>query len=279
MASRERYSYAAASSRAAPRPLIQRGLIVVLLVTGVTLLALAKSHHPAATRMRASFLSLLEPVVSTVSQPVSATRNFFTSVSEHRRTVDDNRKLRNENDRLRHWQSVAMALKAENAALRKLMGYKPADNVTYATARVVGQSPGAYSNSLMINVGEEQGLKPLQPVVDSFGLIGRVVDPASQTSRVLLLSDIGSRVPVITGTTRQHAILAGTGGDLLRLSFLTVEQNNIKLGEQIVTTEEGGLIPGGIIIGSIFRKDKSGYMVKPVRPLTQSEYVRVMILD
>lgn len=275
--SRDRYSYAA--SQSSPRPLIQRGLIVLLLLTGVTLLMLAKSQHPSAASMRAHSLELLQPVVSVVSQPVTATRNFFTSVSEHRRTVDDNRKLRGENDRLRHWQSVAMALKAENAALRKLMGYKPADNVSYTTARVVGQSPGAYGNTLMINAGSDQGLKDLQPVVDSFGLMGRVVDVAPTTSRVLLLSDISSRVPVITGTTRQHAILTGTGGDLLRLSFLTVEQNNIQLGEQIVTTEEGGLIPGGIIVGSIFRKDKSGYMVKPIRPLTQSEYVRVMMLD
>lgn len=275
--SRERYAYAA--SQSSPRPLIQRGLIALLLVTGVTLLLLAKSQHPAAARMRATGLEMLQPVVSVVTRPVAAVRGFVTAVSDHRRTVDDNRTLRAENDRLRHWQSVAIALKAENAALRTLMGYKPADNVTYATARVVGQSPGAYSHSVMINAGRAQGLKDLQPVVDSFGLVGRVVETAESTSRVLLLSDIASRVPVITGTTRQHAILSGTGGDMLRLTFLTVEQNNIRLGEQIVTTEEGGLIPGGIIVGSVFRKDKSGYMIKPVRPLTQSEYVRVMILD
>lgn len=275
--SRDRYAYAA--SQSSSRPLIQRGFVVLLLVTGVTLLVLAKSQHPAATRMRANFLEFLNPVLSAVSQPVSATKAMFTSVGDHRRTVDDNRKLRAENDRLRQWQSVALALKAENAALRKLMGYKPADNVSYVTARVIGTSPGAFSNTLVLNAGKEQGLKMLQPVVDSYGLVGRLVDVSANTSRVLLLSDVSSKVPVITGTTRQHAILTGTGDDLLRLSFLTVEQNNIQLGEQVVTTEEGGLIPGGIIVGTVFRKDKSGFMIKPVRPLTQTEYVRVMVLN
>lgn len=274
---RDRYAYA--SSHAAPRPFIQRGLILVLLLTGATLLVLSKSQHPAATRMRAEFLSILQPVVSVVSQPVSAAKSFVNAISDHRQTVEENRKLRAENERLRHWQSVAIALKAENAALRKLMNYQPADHVTYSTARVVGQSPGAYSNTLMLNAGSEQGLRELHPVVDSFGLVGRVIDVAPSSSRVLLLSDISSRVPVITGTTRQHAILTGTGGELLRLSFLTVGQENIQLGEQVVTTEEGGLIPGGIIVGQVFRKDKTGYMIKPVRPLTQSEYVRVMMLD
>lgn len=274
---RERYSYAA--SQTSTRPLIQRGLIALLLITGVTLLALTKSQHPAATQMRTEFLSVVEPAVSVLSQPVSATKSFFTAIAEHRQTVEENRRLRAENDRLRHWQSAALALKAENTALRQLMGYKPADNVTYSTARVVGQSPGAYSNSFMINAGGEQGLKEFQPVVDSFGLVGRVMDVGPKASRVLLLSDISSRVPVITASTRQHAILTGTGGDMLRLSFLTVGQDNIQLGEQIVTTEEGGLIPGGIMVGTVFRKDKSGYMVKPVRALTQAEYVRIMMLD
>jgi rod shape-determining protein MreC len=276
--SRERYAYAV--SHSSPRSLVQRGFVVLLVVTAVTLLVLAKSHHPAASRMRSNFLELLNPVLSAVSQPVTATRAMFTSVADYQRTVDDNRKLRAENDRLRHWQAVAMALKAENEALRKLMGYRPADNVSYVTARIIGQSPGAYSNTFMINVGSEQGLKMLQPVVDSYGLVGRIVDLSPGSARVLVLSDITSRVPVITGITRQRAILSGTGdSDLLRLSFLTVEQDNIQLGEQVVTTEEGGLIPGGIIIGSVFRKDDTGYMIKPVRPLTQSEYVRVMVLN
>lgn len=276
---RDRYSYASASSQASARPLLQRGIVVLLLVTGVTLLMLAKSQHPAATSMRARGLELLQPVVSVVTRPVTAVRSAVDSINEHQRTVEENRRLSGENDRLRHWQAVAMAMKAENTALRKLMGYKPSDNVTYATARVVGQSPGSYSHSVMINAGAAQGLKELQPVIDSYGLVGRTLDVSEKSSRVLLLSDIGSRVPVITSTTRQHAILAGTGGDMLRLSFLTVEQDNLELGEQVVTTEEGGLIPGGILVGHIFRKDKSGYMIKPVRPLTQSEYVRVMMLD
>jgi rod shape-determining protein MreC len=274
--SRDRYSYSV--SNTASRPLLQRGFVLLLVVTGVTLLALSKSQHPAATQMRARALDMLQPVLSVVSRPVSATKDFFAMIGEHRRTLDDNQALRAENDRLRHWQAVALSLKAENQALRNLMDYHPSDTVSYVTARVVGQSPGSYGNLLTVNAGSDDGLKNLQPVIDSYGLVGRIVDVGPKTSHVLMLSDISSRVPVVTGTSRQRAILSGTGGELLRLSFLTVEQKNITLGEQVVTTEEGGLIPGGIAVGSIFRKDKSGFLIKPVRPLAQSEYLRVMIL-
>ncbi len=274
---RDRYAYAVSS--ASPRPLVQRGLIVLLLMTGFALLALAKAQHPSVVGMRAQFLDWLNPVLSVISQPVGATRSFFHSMSDYHQTVEENRLLRAENERLRHWQAAAMAFEAENKALRELTGYRPVEKVSYVTARVVGTSPGSYSQSLLINAGKEQGLALYQPVIDHYGLVGRVVDVSATTSRVLLLSDISSRVPVITGSSRQHAILAGTGGDLLRMGFLTVEQDDIQLGEPVVTTEEGGLIPGGIVIGQVFRKDKGGYMVKPVRPLKQAEYLRVIVLD
>ena len=275
---RDRYAYSASSTSV--WPLVQRGVIVLLLVTGVTLLVLSKMHHNAAGKVRLATLDLLNPVMDTVSKPVEATRNLFHGVADYQQTVEENRKLKAENETLLHWQSVALELKAENESLRKLMDYHPADQVTYVTARVVGEAPGSYSNSLMVNAGTDQGVKDLMPVVDSYGLVGRTLDVGKESSRVLLLSDTLSRVPVITGTTRQHAILAGTGSsDLLRLSFLTVEQHNIQLGEQIVTTAEGGLVPGGIIVGTVFREDNGSYLVQPVRPLTQADYLRVMVLN
>ncbi len=275
---RDRYAYAATSSSA--RPLIQRGIIVLLLVTGITLLVLSKMHHNAAGKIRLQLLDMMNPVMGVVSKPVSGMRNLFHGVADYQQTVEENRRLKTENESLLHWQSVALELKAENEALRKLMDYHPADNVSYVTARVVGESPGSYSNSLMINAGADQGVKDLMPVVDSYGLVGRTLDVGKDASRVLLLSDMLSRVPVITSTTRQHAILSGTGTELLRLSFLTVEQQGtIQLGEQVVTTAEGGLVPGGIIIGTVFKEDKGTYLIKPLRPLTQAEYLRVMVLN
>ncbi len=107
--------------------------------------------------------------------------------------------------------------------------------------------------------------------------MGRVVDVGEHTARVLLLSDSSSRVPVISGNSRQHAILAGTGDELLRPTFVGGDSQNIALGEPITTTSEGGLIPDSVMVGTVFRRDANGVLVKPTRPLARAEYVRVMM--
>jgi rod shape-determining protein MreC len=227
--------------------------------------------------MNARMLDLVHPVVAVVGAPVHGVRELIAYKNNLLNAMQENAQLRAENDTLRHWQAAAQALKAENDALRQLSGYQPVEHVSYVTGRVIGQAPSAYSGSLLIDAGSAQGIKPLEPVVDAHGLVGRVTDIGNSTSRVLLLSDPSSRVPVISATSRQHAILTGTGDALLQLTFIGGDAQHIALGETIVTTEEGGLIPGGIIVGTVFRRDATGLLVKPLRPLAESEYMRVIM--
>lgn len=271
--SRDRYSYSVAHSPA--RPAFQRALVALLALTGVTLLALARTQHPAVLNLRLHLLEWMQPVMGAISQPVRVTKEFARSTGAVFDAAEENRQLRAENERLRHWQSVALALRAENESLRALMAYQPVEGASYATARVIGQSPTNFGRLLTINAGSGAGIAPLQPVIDAYGLVGRVLEVAPHSSRVLLLSDVTSRIPVITGNSRQRAILVGTGGGMLRLNFLT-SGAKLALGEPVVTTQDGALIPGGIMIGQLFRRDAAGYLVKPVRPLAQSEYLRVI---
>jgi rod shape-determining protein MreC len=251
--------------------------VLALLLVGVVLLVLVRMNHPIAGKLRAHLLGAVTPVVTLASKPVEKARNVVNEKNDMLHAYEENKKLRAENDTLRRWQEVAQALKTENESLRALAGYQPVDRARYVTARVVGQSPDSYSASVVLNVGEAAGVKMFQPVIDAYGLMGRVVDVAEKTSQVQLLSDATSRVPVITGTSRHHAILAGTGDDLLRLTFVGGDSAAIALGEPVVTTEEGDLIPGGILIGTVFRREGAVLLVKPMRPLAQTEYARVIV--
>ncbi len=272
---RSRYSSSYASGPS--KTPITRLWIALLFVIGIALLVLTRSHNPAATRIRAHLLDTISPALSTVGRPFAGLHSFAEYKNNMFHAMEENEQLRTENDTLRHWQAVAQALKAENDALRQLTSYQPVEKVSYVTGRVIGQSPNAYSGSLLINAGSDEGIKPLQPVIDAHGLVGRIVDLGDSTSRVLLLSDASSRVPVISATSRQHAILAGSGDALLRLTFLGGDPEGIALGESVVTTEEGGLIPGGIMVGTVFKREGTTLLVKPSRPLAESEYLRVIV--
>ncbi len=273
----ERYSYSYNSGAGGGRSLRARAAIGVLVLVALVLLLMARSGNPRLVAMRADLGDFLSPVMETVTIPVRGFRNLIANKKALFNAFEENKQLLEENEKLRQWQSVAQALKAENEALRKLAGYAPVTEVEYVTAQVIAQSPDAYTGTLMINAGSAQGLKSLQPVVDSYGLVGRVVEAGDRTARVLLLSDSSSRVPVVTVNSRARAILAGTGDELLRMTFIVGDEKQIALGESVMTTAEGGLIPESVIIGTVFRRDANGVLVKPVRPLARSEYVRVMV--
>lgn len=272
--SRDRYSYSYGSA-AKRKPWWQAVFIGVLVVVSIVLLAV--SHNPRVASLRATLLSGLTPALNLVAQPVHAFRGWMNDKDAFFAAIDENKKLREENETLRHWQAVALALKAENESLRGLSGYHPVENVKYVTARVVGQSARGYGATITINAGSAEGIAAYQPVIDAQGLIGRITSVSTNAAQIELLSDAGSHVPVITGTTRQHAILAGTGEEMLRLTFLDGDAKNIQLGEPVATTEEGALIPGGIMVGQVFSRDAQGLLVKPPRPLAQAEYVRVIV--
>lgn len=273
--SRERYTagYAPSQSRT-PRARIAT---VLCLLIAAGFVFLSATGHPLGSKIKRGLLDVVTPVVEWVSTPITGIRNLMDDKSHLFAAYEENKQLREETEALRRWQSVAQALKAENDSLRALAGYQPVEESKYITARVIGQSPDNLSASLTINAGEEANVQELQPVIDAYGLIGRVTELADHHSRVLLLTDSNSKIPVVTADSRIHGILVGTGGELMRLTFLGADSEKIPVGESVVTTEEGKLIPGGIAVGSVFKRDKQGLYVKASRPLAQSEYVRVII--
>lgn len=255
--------------------LVSRGLVAVMVITALTFVALSRSQHEGLGTMRARVLDGLTPVLNLLARPVEAWKSVQGSTADHMNLYDDNRKLKAENDTLRHWQSVAMSLKAENQALRELMQYQPVEGATYISAKVTGYIGSAFAHQILINAGLNEGVKKYQAVVDAHGLIGRVLKTGDHSSRVLLVSDNASRIPVVNAATRERAILMGTSGENMKLSFLS-PQSRTKVGDVIVTTEDGGLMPPSIMVGKVFSIQDNTYLVKPLRPVVQPDFVRIV---
>ncbi|MFZ4125608.1 MAG: rod shape-determining protein MreC [Rickettsiales bacterium] len=255
--------------------LVSRGLIIVLFITALTFVALSRSQHSSLVNARMAVLNQVAPVLEVMAKPIEAWHGLLNTVSGVWNAHHANQLLKSENDTLRHWQSVAMSLKAENEALRQMMQYQPVERATYVSAKITGHIGGAFAQQVMINAGKDDGLKPYQAVVDSHGLIGRVMDAGDHTSRVLLVSDASSRIPVVTATSRERAIIVGTSGELLRLAFLS-PQSKTQVGDVVLTTEEGGLMPANIMVGTVFSIQDRTVMVKPMRPVDRAEYVRIV---
>jgi len=267
-----------AHAGASPKLLIQRGLLIVCVVTGVTLLALGRAGSPALAEARMQVLSMLAPVFNVVRAPVESFRQFQSYLAEIGAAHEQNLVLKQENDGLRRWQSVALALQAENKALRELMAYQPVAGLHYTSAKVIAELQSGNAHSTLINVGSDAGIARYQPVIDAYGLVGRVMEVGKHNARVLSVADVNSRIPVVTSESRTRGIIAGTGGDMLRLAFMAAHAAP-KPGEMILTTDDGALVPSGIMVGEIFSVGDDDILVKPIRPLDSADYVRVLQYD
>jgi rod shape-determining protein MreC len=260
---------------ASPRLLLQRAAMVLLLVTALSLIAFSRAQNEAIAAARMATLERLAPVFSLLARPVESWHQASGWVDGVMRAHTQNQWLKNENDTLRHWQSVALALKAENQALRGLMQYQPVSGATYISAKVTGDLGGPFSHNLLINAGSVEGVKPYQAVVDAHGLLGRVMTTAPHSAQVMLITDVSSRVPVIAADSRDRGILVGTGGGMMQLSFLS-PSHRVKVGDMIVTTEDGGLMPPSIITGTVFSIKNGTVLVRPTRPVADPEFIRIV---
>jgi rod shape-determining protein MreC len=257
------------------RQVLARAGVVMLATSAVVLMVMSKSGNPAISKLQQMLSDTITPVLAVAASPMNALSTAAQWVSEMAAIRAENVSLKNQNAQLMQWQSIAKDMQSENASLRELLKVIPAQKRNYITARVVSDIGGPYAHSALIAGGSAAGIKKDQAVMNENGLFGRVVEVGNTSARVLLLSDINSRVPVITEKSREKSILSGSNDDLPTLSYLAVG-SKVSVGERVVTTGDGGIFPPGIPVGVITATERGVVTVQPFVDPAQAEYVSVV---
>jgi rod shape-determining protein MreC len=152
-------------------------------------------------------------------------------------------------------------VEAENVRLRSLLQFRDANpSYTYKGGQVVGRvvasEPSAVAQSILIDIGSNNGIEPGMPVVTELGLVGRVTDVYNNAARVLLITDSSSNVNTMLQNTRLRGILRGRTGQSPIMDYLPQDQS-ILVGEIVVTSGEGGRFPVGIPVGQVVEVEQN----------------------
>ena len=239
------------------------------------MIILAKIDQVMFEALRISAADDAAPILDMLSRPPAAIEYIFDRGQGMIHIYQDNLRLVEENKRLLRWQQTALALASENTQLRDLLKLTPAAAVSNVTARVIASSGGAFLRSLLVDAGNNVGVVRDQAAVTGEGLVGRVYEVGARTARILLITDLNSRVPVIVERSRQRAILAGDNSRLPSLSYLD-PATAVRSGDRIVTSGEGGVFPPGLPVGIVNAVDRGSPRVEPYAELSQVEYVRIV---
>jgi rod shape-determining protein MreC len=247
-----------------------------LVILSVALLVLGKANVHLLEGISTRIGDALVPTLGALMQPVDASRRLVEGVGELIALQAENARLREQNLRLLEWQSAARQLSLENAALRQLLSMRPEpDRLTAVTGRVVADAGGPFVHTVLVDVGAEEGAARGMAAVNERGLIGRVIEVGRHSARVLLLTDFNSRIPVLVEPSRDQAILAGNNTRRPSLVFLPLNPR-LALGDRVLTSGRGGVLPPGLEIGTVTAIDGTGVTVEPLVDFARLEYLRLL---
>ena len=132
-------------------------------------------------------------------------------MKDHINLYSNYNELIKENEELKNNISKSDFLELENSQLRKLIEEQIESPSNFVSARIMLDKQSPYLNSFVINIGSNKGIKNGMAALDGKNFIGRIVDVNFFSSRVLLVSDLNSKIPILSEPSANHAILSGHG--------------------------------------------------------------------
>jgi len=185
-----------------------------------------------------------------VSFPSKGFGSVSNVVKNHLNLFNKNIKLKEENSKLKEQIYDPDFLIFENKQLRKLLDEQITSSTNLVSARVILDKQSPYLNSFIINSGSNKKIKNGMAVLDGKYFIGRIVDVNFFSSRILLVTDLNSKIPVLIEPSGYHAILSGRGTNEPTLEYLP-KNHKVQSGDKVYTSGKEGIFAPGIPIGKV----------------------------
>jgi rod shape-determining protein MreC len=248
--------------------------LAVLFVLAVVVVLVGKAQSSLFDRARAHVTDWMAPGLKVVHKPVDWVSGWFANIGEGYDVYKENVRLKEENAKLRQWQTYAVTLQARVKRYQLLLHAVPDPALSSVLAHVIGRAKRPFLETMILDAGKADGVKPGQAVIDTRGMIGRIFLAGEHTSWVILLSDLNSRIPVIIEPGHAQAIL--TGDNVKAPALDTLAQGAVvHEGDQVVSSGDGGILPPGLPIGTVIA-DGAGFRVALLADPASSQDVEIV---
>lgn len=254
---------------------LQRFGLLALVMAAFGLMLLGKADTILVEKGRILFNDIMTPVLSLLSKPAEALSAMVENVHELASIRRENTRLRQENKDLNLVKLEAERLRKENAYLADLLRYVPPPEAVSISSRVIADTGNSFAQSLIAFVGQKQEIEKGNVVLTGDGLVGRIASVGVNAARILLITDINSRVPVQVEPIDVPAILSGDNTEFPQLISLP---NNVKVsvGDRVVTSGMAGVYPAGLPVGVITSVSDGVVKVRPFMNRNRLEIVRIV---
>lgn len=256
------------------RPL-RRVLVGLLVLVLLAIFVLWRIDSPRVERFRAALVDKVVPNLDWAMAPVTGATKMIESFQTYAALYQQNQELRRELQQMKAWREAALQLEQKNARLLDLNQVRLDPKLTHVTGVVMADSGSPFRQSVLLNVGARDGIRDGWATMDGIGLVGRISGVGERTSRVILLTDSNSRIPVTVQPTGQKAILSGDNSPSPPLEFLE-HPDMIRPGDRVVTSGDGGVFPAGLLVGQVALGTDKRLRVRLSADYERLEFLRVL---
>ncbi len=236
------------------RPLFLGGL---LLLVALLWYSVSLRQQEETNFVESVVLRLTGPVQAGFDKMILAVADTWSHYLYLVDTAENNRLLIEENRILRAVLTQSDEVRLENKRLRLLLDFKESQELDTLPARVIAEDASSWFRTVMIDKGLEHGVVEGMPVVVAEGVVGRVVRSSPRFSRVLLVTDASSAVASLLQNNRARGVCRGQG-ELLVFDFV-LRQEEVKIGDRVVTSGMGGVFPKGLVVGLVGKVAKQEF--------------------
>lgn len=254
---------------------VRRILIAMLvLVLAFTFLAW-RIDSPRVERFRAAFIDRFVPTFDWAMVPVTKVMGMVEGFQSYARIYAQNQELRRELQQMKSWKEAAVQLEQQNAKLLAQNQVRLDPKLTSVSGVVLADSGSPFRQSVLVNVGSRDGIVDGWATMDGLGLVGRISGVGNSTSRVILLTDTSSRVPVTIQPSGQRAILAGDNSALPPIDFLE-HPEQVRPGDRVISSGDGGVFPAGLLVGQVLQGTDRRLRVRLSADYERLDFLRVL---
>ena len=254
---------------------LRRLITVVLLLILFGLFVVWRIDNPRVEKFRALVIDTFVPNFEWILRPMTSVVKLAQDYQSYEKLLEQNKELRRELQQMKSWKEAALQLEQENARLLDLNQLRLDTKLTHVSGIVIADSGSPFRQSVLLNIGSRDGIQDGWAAMDGLGLVGRISGVGSSTSRVILLTDNASQIPVIVQPSGQRAILMGDNSFAPPVEFIE-NVDLVRPGDRVVTSGGGGVLPAGLLVGTLAMDPNGRLRVRLVADYERLEFLKVL---
>ena len=254
---------------------LRRLITALLLISLFGLFILWRIDGPRVEKFRVLVIDTFVPSFEWMLRPMTSVVKLAKDYQSYEKLLEQNKELRRELQQMKSWKEAALQLEQENARLLDLSQLRLDSKLTHVSGIVMADSGSPFRQSVLLNIGSRDGIQDGWAAMDGLGLVGRISGVGSSTSRVLLLTDNASQIPVILQPSGQDAIVMGDNSFAPPVEFIE-NADMVRPGDRIITSGGGGVLPAGLLVGTLAMDPNGRLRARLAADYERLEFLKVL---